>query len=107
MNRPQAANAEALHAPGPRARTRRFVVAWIALLVLLSLTVGSSLIPLGHLNVVLNFAIAVAKAAIVAIVFMELGSSSSTLRLTAVVGIIWLSILGGLALADLLARGGV
>jgi cytochrome c oxidase subunit 4 len=91
----------------PRPPTGRLVLAWIALLVLLALTVGSSLIPLGHLNVAINFAIAVAKGAIVAIVFMELARSSSTVRLVAIVGILWLSILGGLAIADLVARGSV
>jgi cytochrome c oxidase subunit IV len=91
-------------APAP-VTTARLVVAWIALLALLALTVGSALVPLGRLNVVVNFAIATAKAGIVAAVFMELSRSASILRLAAAAGVVWLAILGGLAVADLLARG--
>ena len=51
--------------------TRTLVLAWLALLALLALTVGSALIPLGTLNLAINFVIAAATAWIVAVVFRE------------------------------------
>ena len=85
--------------------TRRLVIAWAALLLLLALTVGSAFLPLGRGNAALNFAIAAAKTCIVALVFMDLARSAPAVRLAAIIGVVWLAILGGLALADLLARG--
>ena len=86
--------------------TRTLVLAWLALLARLALTVGSALIPLGTLNVAINFVIAAAKACIVAFVFMELARSTPAVRLAAVASVVWLASLGGLAVAALLARGG-
>jgi cytochrome c oxidase subunit 4 len=79
---------------------------WLALMVLLSLTIASSFVPIGHWNLAINLLIAVLKALLVAVFFMRLRDSSPLIRLAAVVGIVWLCILVGLSLTDVLTRGG-
>ena len=54
--------------PGRRA----YIVSWLALLALLALTTASAFVPLRGFNVVVNLGIALAKAALVVIVFMHL-----------------------------------
>ena len=83
---------------------RIYVFTWLALLVLLGLSAGSSLINLGTLNVISNFGIAAAKAALVLFLFMRIRRSARTVQLTAGIGLLWLMLLIGLALNDLLAR---
>jgi len=57
--------------------TRRIVLAWSALLLLLAATCASAWLPIGVWNGVVNLGIAALKAAIVAAVFMHLGASSA------------------------------
>jgi cytochrome c oxidase subunit 4 len=83
---------------------RIYVFTWLALLVLLGLSAGSSLINLGTFNVVSNFGIAAAKAALVLFLFIRIRRSARTVQLTAGIGLLWLLLLIGLALNDLLAR---
>jgi len=87
------------------ARARPYVLAWIALLVLLGLSAGSSLLALGTFNLVSNFAIAALKAALVVIVFMHIRRSELTVHVAAAAGIVWLALLIALSLSDFLARG--
>jgi cytochrome c oxidase subunit 4 len=72
---------------------RRLGLTYLALMLLLALTVGSTFVPLGFGNTVINLAIAGAKTALVVVVFMEIGRSAALPRL--VVGILglWLLIL--------------
>ncbi|MGE5143921.1 MAG: cytochrome C oxidase subunit IV family protein [Acidobacteriota bacterium] len=79
---------------------------WIALLALLAATCGSSFVPMGRFNVVLNFVIAGVKAALVALVFMHLRRDRPIVWLVAAAGFAWLSLLVGLSLADFLLRFG-
>ena len=67
--------------------------------MLLALTVGSSFIDLGGFNATLNLAIAAAKAAIIATVFMHLATSDTLPRLVVAAAGLWLLILFGLTLA--------
>jgi cytochrome c oxidase subunit 4 len=83
---------------------RRVVLAWVALLVLLSATVAGAYVPLGSLNLALALTIAAVKAAIVLIVFMELTRGPALARIFAGAGAFWLMILFGLASADYLTR---
>jgi cytochrome c oxidase subunit 4 len=83
---------------------RQLVLAWIALLVCLGLTLGSAYIPLGPANAPINYAIAFAKAAIVMIVFMHAAHSGGFVRLLAFTGLVWLLMLGGLGLTDYATR---
>lgn len=80
-------------------KTRKLVLAYAGLLVLLALTVGSSFIDLGGFNATLNLAIAAAKAAIIATVFMHLATSDTLPRLVVAAAGLWLLILFGLTLA--------
>lgn len=80
-------------------KTRKLVLAYAGLLVLLALTVGSSFIDMGGFNATLNLAIAAAKAAIIAMVFMHLATSDTLPRLVVAAAGLWLLILFGLTLA--------
>ena len=50
---------------------RSHLMVWLALMALLALTAGSSFVPLGTFNVVVNFTIAAIKAALVLVFFMH------------------------------------
>ena len=82
---------------------RACLLTWFALLVLLALSAGSSLLPLGVFNIVGNFAIA--KAALVLVVFMRIGRSAPMAGIVAGCGVLLLSFLIGVGVADVLSRG--
>lgn len=84
---------------------RAYVLAALALLALTGLTIGVAFLPLGPWHTTVALGIAAAKASIIALVFMHLRHAPSTLRLTAVVGLIWLAIMLGGTLDDVLTRG--
>jgi cytochrome c oxidase subunit 4 len=88
--------------PVPPVRT--YVLVWVALIVLLLLTLGSAYVPLGRFNAAINLAIAAAKALLVAFFFMHLRSAHSMLRIAATAGFFWLAILIGLSLTDFAVR---
>ena len=74
--------------PGRFSRTARTLgLAWVALLVLMLASLGSSYLPLGPWNMVGGLAIATIKAAIVAWLFMRLRDSGPLVRLVAVAGL--------------------
>ena len=83
---------------------RPYVLTWMALLILLGLSAGSSLLDLGTFNLVSNFAIAVLKAALVVLIFMRIGRSAPMVHVVAAAGLVWLALLIGLSLSDFLAR---
>ncbi len=83
---------------------RTYVFIWLALLLLLALTVGAYLLNLGALSTPVAVTIAVAKAALVALFFMNLRRSDTLVRVFAIGGIFWLAILLGLTLTDYLTR---
>jgi cytochrome c oxidase subunit 4 len=77
----------------------------VALLALLALTAGASVLPLGPFNVVAAVGIAVCKALLILVFFMHLKISGRVVRLFAGMGFVWLGILFFLALNDFLTRG--
>lgn len=77
---------------------------WAALLVLLSLTFGYAYLPHGPLKTEVSIAIAVTKALLIAILFMQLRTAVWLVRLAALTGIVWLSFLYVIALSDYLTR---
>ena len=83
---------------------RPYALTWIALLALLALTTGSAFLPLGPLNLALNLVIALAKALLVALVFMQLARDTPVVRAAAAAGWFTLILLAGLALLDFTAR---
>ncbi len=86
------------------AALRPHLVPFLALLGLLALTALCAGLPLGRVNFLLSLGFAAAKTLLVALLFMELKSSSTLIRLAAFVGFIWFSILLMLALSDYLTR---
>jgi cytochrome c oxidase subunit 4 len=86
-------------------KLRAYIGVWAALMLLLTITVGSSFVPLGSWNSIINLVVAGLKAFLVATFFMHLRNSSPLVRLVALVGVVWLSILVGLSLTDILTRG--
>lgn len=78
---------------------RRLGLAYLGLMALLALTVGSSFIDLGGFNSALNLAIAAAKAGIIAVLFMQLSQTEPLPRLAVAAAGLWLAILFGLTLA--------
>jgi len=85
-------------------RVLTYVLTWIALLVLLALTLGSAFIPLGPWNGVVNLAIAAAKALLIAVMFMHLRRSSALLRLAPLIALYTLALLVGLSTTDYAVR---
>ena len=77
---------------------RKLAFAYVGLLVLLALTVGSSFVDLGGFNSTVNLAIAAAKAVIIGIVFMHLAGAAVLPQLAVAAAGLWLLILFGLTL---------
>ena len=84
---------------------RTILLAWAGLLALLALTIGASFAPLGHALPFFSYGIAIAKAAVVAWIFMELRMRDGLQRLALSAGFVWLAILFVLLFADTLTRG--
>ena len=73
---------------------------WLALMILLAATTASAFVPRGSLNLPISLAIAVAKALIVLLFFMELRASRPLVRSFAAAGFFWLLIMIVLTGAD-------
>lgn len=84
-----------------------FVATYIGLIVLLVITAAAAWFPLGAGNTVIAFGVAVLKALLIVVFFMELRVATPLLRLAAAAGIVWLVILFGLSLSDYFQRGAV
>lgn len=84
---------------------RTILFAWAALLALLALTLGASFAPLGPALPFVSYAIAFAKTAIIAWIFMEMRVRDGLQRLALAAGFVWLAILLVLLFADNLTRG--
>jgi len=84
--------------------TRAAVLTWFALLLLLALTAGTSRFDLGWGNVTINLIVAVAKALLILVVFMQLKANAIVLRLAAAAIVLWLGIMYVLTFADYASR---
>jgi len=84
---------------------RDYATVWLALLLLLAITCGTSFLPLGRFNLIVNLAVAVVKALLVILVFMKLARSAPMVVVVAIVGVAMLSILVCLSLTDFAIRG--
>jgi len=85
---------------------KAYFYTWGGLLGLLALTCGSAFVPLGSWNVVINYAVALAKTLLVMIFFMHLRRGSAVVRLASATGLVFLALLAGLTLLDRFTRGG-
>src|SRR4051812_20612635 len=87
------------------ARLRTLYLIYIALMVLLALTVGASFAHLpGHLNIVVTMVIAVVKATLVLLVFMHVMHSSRLVWLFSMAAFVWFGILLTFTFAVYLSR---
>jgi cytochrome c oxidase subunit 4 len=92
------------NAPSAWHPPRILLLSWVALLMLLSLTVALAYVPLGALNVVLALAIAATKGTIVAAIFMALRGERRLTIVFAAAGFYWLLIMFWLTFADYTTR---
>ncbi|MGN6570411.1 MAG: cytochrome C oxidase subunit IV family protein [Pseudolabrys sp.] len=77
---------------------------WVALMLLLTLSVGSAYVPLGPGNGLINYGVAVSKAALVLFFFMHLDRGRALVRVVACAGLFWLMFLFSLSFGDYLTR---
>jgi cytochrome c oxidase subunit 4 len=83
---------------------REATLTYVALMMLLAITVGSSFFSLGAGNGFINFGVALAKAGLIGLVFMHLRQSGLLVSLTVGTVLFWLLILFGMALIDFVSR---
>lgn len=83
---------------------RGALATYLALMALLALTVGSSFVPLGAGNSLINLGVAVAKAALIGIMFMHLRHSGRLIVLCVGALLCGLLLLYGLSLNDYATR---
>jgi cytochrome c oxidase subunit 4 len=84
---------------------KEYLLVYIALMILLALTLGSSFLSLGDFNPVVNLGIACLKAALVVAFFMHLKGSKGLIKVFSAAGLFWLGILFSLAATDYFSRG--
>ncbi|MBI2963312.1 MAG: cytochrome C oxidase subunit IV family protein [Deltaproteobacteria bacterium] len=77
---------------------------FLSLMVLTAATVAAAFVNLGALNVLVALTIAVAKATLVALYFMNLRYSERLTWVMVAAGVTWLGLLIGLTLSDILTR---
>lgn len=93
------------HGHGHILPVRSYVVVYVALLVLLGATVGAAFFDLGRFNFVLTMVIAVAKAAMILLVFMHVRYGDRLTWVFSTAAFLWLGILIALTLNDYFTRG--
>lgn len=86
------------------ARFRHLLMAWGLLIGLLAIEFGASFLPLGRSFRPLLLLPAVLMVAAVGTLFMQVGKGPTVIRLFAVAGLLWLTILLGLGSLDPLTR---
>jgi cytochrome c oxidase subunit 4 len=88
------------------ASARSLVMVYVGLLLLTAISYGISRIPLAPLNLVIALAIAFVKAALVAIIFMNVRYSPRIIWVVLIGSIAWLALLIIPTLGDYMTRGG-
>jgi len=76
-----------------------------ALMVLTGATVWAAFTDLGKFNDLAALAIALTKASLVVLIFMQVRFGSRMAKITVVAGFLWLAILFGITLTDYYSRG--
>lgn len=85
--------------------SKSYYFTFVALLVLLALTVVAAMWDLGVWHFPTAITIAVAKAVLIAAFFMHVRHSAALIKLAVAAALLWLGILFTLSLADYLSRG--
>lgn len=86
---------------------RVYFAVFLALMALTAATVAVAFVDLGALNNVVALGIACTKASLVVLYFMHVRYSDQLVKLSILVGILFLAILFGFTLADPLTRSWV
>jgi cytochrome c oxidase subunit 4 len=86
---------------------RTYALVFAALIALTVGTTAVAFVDLGDFSVVVALVIAVCKMLLVALFFMHVRHSTRLTRLVVAGGLLWLMILLGLTLGDVLTRGWV
>jgi caa(3)-type oxidase subunit IV len=84
--------------------SRKLVLTWLALCLLLAATCALSYVPMGKGNLPVSLVIAAIKASLVGAVFMRLTEHNALNRLAAFVGPIWVFIMFLLMGSDYFTR---
>jgi caa(3)-type oxidase subunit IV len=79
-------------------------MAWLALVVLFAASAGSAYLSLGSENIAINLLIAVAMVVVLATFLMDLRNATTLLRIIAVSGLFWTTIMFALTFNDYLSR---
>jgi cytochrome c oxidase subunit IV len=87
-----------------RAILLRPLLTWAALLLLGALSLGYALMPGWPAKPFVQLGVVTVQASVVLVAFMNLRRASGLVRITALVGVIWLSFLFLMAFADLATR---
>ena len=90
--------------PSELVQLRTYVRTFAALLTLLILTVGANFLNLGSYGVVVALVIAIAKAALILLFFMEVRYSHPIVWLFAMAAFIWLALLLTFSMVDYSTR---
>jgi cytochrome c oxidase subunit IV len=77
---------------------------WLALVLLFAISLGSAYLPLGPGNIALNLTIAAAMVALLAIFLMDLLNAKILLRIAAVAGLFWVTLMFALTFSDYFSR---
>ena len=85
--------------------SRLYVAIWAALVLLTLLTTGIAYLDLGVFNPIVALTIAVCKATLVVLFFMHVYYRTRLTWVFIVAGVLWLALLIGFSLTDLLTRG--
>ena len=78
---------------------------WATLMLLLGMTIAYAFWPALPLKTEAGLAVALAKAALIALLFMQLRQAAGIVRLAAVAGVVWATFLYLFTFADVLTRG--
>ena len=90
--------------PSEIVQPKTYVKTFASLLALLALTVGANFLHLGPFGVVVALGIAITKAALILLFFMEVRYSTPIVWLFATAGLIWLLILLIMSMSDYTTR---
>jgi cytochrome c oxidase subunit 4 len=85
--------------------TRSLVAIWVALVVLLSISVAASFVFTGPLNLLVSWGTATIKGALILWFFMHLREEGGLSRIMAIGAVAWLAILLIMTGADYATRG--
>lgn len=78
--------------------------AWVVLMLLFAINLGSAFIPLGNGNVILNLFVAAVMVVVLAIFLMDLQNAQTLVRVVAVAGLFWVVLMFSLVFSDYLSR---